>query len=1716
MILIHFVEFSHKTFLGMRVLRYLFAVVFSASSEHVVTATEPMRPQSLPLSSDTRLMSHTESRTQRSATPPSNSLASRQQVLNPPPPLIQMSSSRDKKYITGQDMAPESSRQREGSVRGDRNQDRYLHHSQEATSVKDASRHTHTPIDNRVSEKERRTPVVETVDLTKEREVDTSSLIRPSSRPHITLGSSSARATLQALAISASSENKSTDATEKIAQSKREETYLPPRAPDTKLSVYEQNEAIRKFTALGNVCVSVPREFATGSDYPTQPYSLMALQAQHQAHVHPHPAGTSTPPPYVYPFHPSISHPMASFHHHPDRPFLVPVVQHVPPHSVNGEELPSHFKISGTYASHYPQGVSYFPASIRYPPMTVCGHRHPVPVSEERRAMPHPLEVPTRRENEISEQELAHPFLVRQSRHMHTPGVTERLSPGELPTISRPSRSPHEPVQRQQTSSPDTKPHVAQKAETAKAVSPPAATYLSRIPSRPASVSEMRNRAAVIPDLKDAEALSQKFPEPQPVIVPDSKHSNREDVGKRTEPSGNRDTKESKESTLAKVFPMSAFDTLVDVAAAARKVDIPYCAKEEHERLASAEEASVKKEKSPLQEIRDPHARFTGHAIASPPRLSSPPNPTGVSPGMSGGPRYGITTGLVPKPPPLMPITGVRSIPEGNSSSSISLSVSVGGHTTTSGSRSASKLTSPPGTKVKLSVSPDGPPPLISTSVISPTGSSHGASPNEPPPLIRGPPPLRSPEKVADSSVKTNVNQDTLPKRRPDQEPSISKSLYHKGECASHIDPDFQRKFWMNLNESIQLHSEKADGDAQNASSTARQPGHSQVRTIVATREYLESARTEAIHLSRHYSESFYPSSVARPEQFQPLPSSTSAVERKGATSVREVPRPWISDENSRDVHRSTSPMQSRRAHGQGEKGDERSHENCQENNKTFAFQQEPVISYSGATKSSPQPKSPPDATVSCASGSETEEGEEEVEIEPTVQSSSVGLHPRVLALARNSQRSTQTYDASDSETLSAEESEYLPESSDEMFPSTTTKVYTQIDVGREERNENVLEDIDNTTLADTCGADADTNTPLPSTSKDYSDIEDEHTEGSIEEVGVQKGDALRDLKSPISPELPVSINDQQTEDIPTTSASPEESQQGEKPQEILETEGETDPTLDRQNSEETVEASDHELTPPKVSSPNEPSLEEDSSEALPVSVDEGVELMDVVRVHSSENSLVGSSETDIGSTHPQVLSSHQQVSEDFPDSSANTMAMSDENVTSSLDENVHDRDENLTDVVTSVEMDHVTTAEQSLNEEQSALITAATDADSCPSTSEATRGNTVSPMLNRSERDEGINEAETLENPGSEDGFLNAPDTFSPLSESHPPEVSSAMDDVSDGEGNSTYPTFVGEFVPLPGEVDSPGIKSGCSTNNSSEASSIGDDRIFERELIDGSEPTASNREEPSGVLSPDESARHSDDTLSEGEIPPSQESSHSEDELPSLEKKFGNNEAAVLSGGDPSEESPSNLLPDTSQIVIDRDQLPSQSSETVDDEQLSEGEIPESEEEETVETSQGSPATVGDANSTSLLTRRASVVSSSQEATLGSDCYINMIPISPAPPESPNHQSKCDGTSLLPQWPSIDSQYSSLSLPLTSRMNPFPYSTLSFNVGSANSSARSSPVPQALAVSLTSGSSPSSSTLLPRPQEPTPLLSDNYEPLSDDDDNGVADTSNISEDSL
>ena len=536
-------------------------------------------------------------------------------------------------------------------------------------------------------------------------------------------------------------------------------------------------------------------------------------------------------------------------------------------------------------------------------------------------------------------------------------------------------------------------------------------------------------------------------------------------------------------------------------------------------------------------------------------------------------------------------------------------------------------------------------------------------------------------------------------------------------------------------------------------------------------------------------------------------------------------------------------------------------------------------------------------------------------------------------------------------------------------------------------------------------------------------------------------------------------------------------------------------------------------------SSPSKLTMEEDSSEALPAQKFRSIQVEDAVRVDSSEDGLVGSSETDEAAIVLGLDSSDQKSLQITPDSSANLRP--DGSVTSPSLESNDNRGDNVQDDVASiVKGDSITTAQA-----QDEVLPDITDGQStwtlrkeenvyeCPSTSKIKREDEVSSMLDQAdEEDEDINEADALERTSAEHEFLIEPDTYSSSSENHHPEISSAVDCVSDDGEQVPYATFVGEYVPLAGGVDSPDIKNGCSTYIPSEVGSVCGEMQLEREMKDIGHLASPKQEEPTDVLSPDDGVHHPDDTLSAGEIPSSQESSQSEDEHLSSGKK-------VTSGlaNEPINVRQSSGHFEESHSITDHEHPTSQSTE------IEEGEIPESEDEPTVEPSQGSPSDTVRVSSTltceDVGTSAEDKVSSSQEVTLHTDCYINMIPISPAPPESPNHESQGDRTSPLPPWPPLESQYSpvvslSLAARMTSKGTPFPYSTLSINVGSASSSARSSPVPQSLAVNMAQGSSPSSGSLLPRPQEPTPLLSDSYEPLSDDGDDGeLADSSNTSD---
>lgn len=1693
---------------------------------------EPVRPQSLPLSSSNRVISHTELRSQQSSTPPGN-LASRQQTLNPPPPLIQMSSSREKKYVVAQDFAPIPFRSRESFSHTEAYHDHYL----ETTLGRDVSRHIHTPVDNRGSEREKRGSVVETVDLTRDREVSTSSLTRPTARsPVVALGSSSARATLQAMARYALAETSNADVTEKIEQKKKEDTYLPPRPPDLKLSVYEQNEAIRKFTALGNVCVSASREFPGGGEYPSQPYALMAMQAHHQPHGHSHPAGTSTPPPYGYPFH--IGHPMASFHHHPEHRYLVPVgVQQLPvremlPQSVNGDDLQSHLKLTGAYAHQYPQGAAYYPTSMRsvvptYQPMTVCGHRYPVPLNEERCSLHHPLDVPVRRQNEITEQDLANPFVLKQPRHMHTPGMPERLvSPGELPKFPLPSHSPIEPAKPLNTISPEVKPEIATHAEVAKTVSPPAGNYLSRIPSRAASVSEMRNRAAVIPALTSAERVVKKFPDPQPVVLaPSSKHSGEEKISRNIEDECMMgDTKgrtiEGKEGPLTEALPMSAFATLVDVAAAARKVVVP------------VEEHTLQKETIELQEMQGSHSvRLAGHSVLPPSGVTSPPSPNRTSPGVSSAPRYGITTGLVPKPPPLMPITGMRPLQEGSSSSSTPISISITGHGNVSVSRSPSKLTSPPGTRLaRASVSPDGPPPLIPHTVISPTstGSPQATSPKGPPPLIKGTvpivlPALRSPERdAADSERKTRPYQEeSISLSKTDQETSVSRGPLQKGMPS--VDVDLQRKFGMHYNEPGPTSSRLMD--AKNRCSPPQAAGQAQVRTIFETITYIDSSNAEVRQPPRHQLKPNQPPATGlhQPVEHPPLETSSSPMftetTKTEDTSASEMSRSWRPKE--RENYKNVKPhlQPERSSQDQRANFDGRGKQISLVRQKVYSFHQESQPGYKDENLSLPQNEQPAKAVVPRASGSETDEGDEQTEDDaPALHSPSVSLHPRILALTRSSQSNAQSpyYDASDSETLSAEESEVLPESSDEMFPNTAVKSSTQTDSssesGKDEEHERILSDSNNT--PDICHISPENaNVLLPGSSTHFSDDEDEQAgKSEIRSEDREKSYALQDTLTGTGP-ISVQVFDITTVEpkveSPTTSTFLKETETNRDSTDA----NATQVSADLENREQMAVDQEWNLSH---------GLQADPSEAKPCQ--ESGEL-EVVRLDSSEDSIVGSSQTDKAAGLSQVASSHQQTLLANADSLAVFENRPYGSVASPPQVNVDNYGQNISDDVPSmVADDNKTIQVQSATEGHDEVVSEMTYAQSsrplekdqsvyvCPSTSEKERESVVSAVLDQGdEKDEEVNKVDALVKPSTEQEFLIEPDTCSSPSDNHHPEISSAVDCVSDDGEHVSYATFIGEFVPLPGEMDSPDIRSGCSTHIPSDEGSLCDDMPAESKMKDLGHPASPKQEKLCDVLNPDEGDHHPEDTLSEGEIPPSQQGGQSDDELLSTVEK-----ATSVLANTPIDIAQSTWHPKETHPITYHSQRPSQSKEIQEDDQLSEGEIPESEDEPTIEPSRGSPSsnTVpvsrnlsgGDVSSASASER----VSPSQGVTTGTDCYINMIPISPAPPESPSHESQGDRTSPLPPWPSIESQYPSVvSLSLASRMTskgtPFPYSTLSVNVGSTSSSARSSPVAQAFA----SGSS----SLLPRPQEPTPLLSDNYEPLSEDEDEEIVDTSNVSD---
>ncbi|XP_048583082.1 uncharacterized protein LOC116603357 isoform X3 [Nematostella vectensis] len=346
----------------------------------------------------------------------------------------------------------------------------------------------------------------------------------------------SARAALKAIAMTAMASGKAPDEREarererEKEHKKHEDLCIPPRHPDPKLNSYEQNEAIRKFSALPS-CIPVPREFSPNAEYMShhQYTAMMQLQAQAQAqalsgaHVHPqaraHAAAAVAAANYGHPMFMSGCVP----YHHLEYPVLTPVgyqqlsLQEMQQQQHNGEASSSHMKLNVPF-SHLSQARPIYHSSL---PSTSSSYNRVLEelsmnpraryfahqAAEEKLAQGH--RVPSR-SGDISDHELTHPFLARSSPHLRqTHTITNvrghSLSPGEA---QKPGYSPYPEAERKRDS-PSDRPRSRS----------PGMVYLqaSRGPTRPTSLAELQSRAAVIPEMV--------FPEPQRAGMSDAQRS---------------------------------------------------------------------------------------------------------------------------------------------------------------------------------------------------------------------------------------------------------------------------------------------------------------------------------------------------------------------------------------------------------------------------------------------------------------------------------------------------------------------------------------------------------------------------------------------------------------------------------------------------------------------------------------------------------------------------------------------------------------------------------------------------------------------------------------------------------------------------------------------------------------------------------------------------------------------------------------------------------------------------------------------------------------------------------------------------------------------------------------------------------------------------------------------------------------------------------------
>ena len=1338
------------------------------------------------------------------------------------------------------------------------------------------------------------------------------------------------------------------------------------------------------------------------------------------------------------------------------------------------------------------------------------------------------------RTGDISDQELANPFLVKPT------SVYTRASMPDLTRRPDPSRSPGESARRVRSCSPVSV-DVPPSAEGFESRTM-GQRYLNNVPTKMPSMSEIRSRAAIIPDLQERDSrILTRVPSPQPANIPtypaDLKKA-RPTV--KVESAARAATASSGKKSAGPSF--ASLDTLAHAALEAQRAETDL-------------DGSQPSREGHLPEQRQldvESARPASRGEAS----SQPPDQLGPS---SAATRYGIGTGLVPKPPPLMPITGNKFPHEGPPQ--MSLSVSTTAAVAVVSPRSPSKVTSPPGGRtLRAAVSPDKPPPLIShRGAVSPPQQQQPPQPHSrqgsagPPPLISAGNTPRGAQGYADTS-------------------SVPKPERTDASSASPLVTRFQK------------YREHVSG----AANVPRVP----VRSIWETVPNIEDPGKSLVDLSSQYL-------VGERPGGGPYDVGLHSPSRAG-TGVQQatVFRPWV-----------TGTFQPRPSLAAAERAPgTKSGEFTAERDSNAGEPRAPFPSTSG-TGVALGARAPPTLEPGDQDSTDTDETEAESERSAypsqTAAAPSIATHHRIRQLAplRGVAQGTPERYTSDSEnTLSAEESDCAPgkEGDASQLPNVCA-------------SSEATDTAESSPAADGSGhfsldSPAEENEGWPAKQGSYeasavlalgSDSADDSSPRNPQEVSPNEevpNDGLLVVDSGHSdltdnPDVTSSPDQMRAGDskparvtrtleriVPETPATVEESSEciggtdvntATQPRPECDEEAGSDGPANSNEApvhDDAAETADQQIRSEGVTSEAPRSPEAASNWGCRgAALNDSTESADLPAVLSprlseeneqcGEEMSTGCDAADEELSKPEYCDS--VASDDHSSEPDNQVASDDHSsepdnqvpeITSETEEFPNYMDDPpafptfVGEFVPSASPDgHTRVPPHSpppgeMLPDQKALseLEPVCESEAVEMNSEEESGEGKEPPNRESEevtpKEDGmeawVEEPEVectrseQEKPGSESGNnardLDKEDGEVLSTESDDEEREIEHTDSQDGDvpglvlgGPSEEPvmTSPGSEICIHGDTstsvpaeseqdaDAPGkdeIAFDCRTKLGREANRPGQQETSREE--EGNEQSGTGSENEEVPLEEAELVEPADDALSEGEIVSSDQEG---DDNPS-EPDISPEDTGAPPGG---------AVRDLSSGDRPKDPCAPRSSE-----------VSPAPTHENTSDAMRTPVE-GDCNVFAKESIRPQADNQRENPLspeeVAAHPYFSYIPISPPAPESPNHQSEGDRVSPVPAWPQSREQshassqimsfalsqentsVSSLAARLAAQRNPaFPYSALSINVGSAPSSARSSPVP-----SVSFGhSSPASSSRLPRALDQTVLLSDNYEPLSDD----------------